>query len=63
MPYSAEKLPDDFARTLFKISSPLPQPFRKAASSLGLNTDEGAHGLTHKFRREVGSFSRFPLLL
>jgi hypothetical protein len=37
-------LPDDFARNLFRISVPLPQAFRKAASNMGLNTVEGARG-------------------
>ena len=37
-------LPDDLARTLFKISSPLPDPFRRAAGEIGLQVSEGSHG-------------------
>jgi hypothetical protein len=43
-PGDESKLPDDFAKTLFKISSPLPEAFRQAASSMGLSTTEGARG-------------------
>jgi hypothetical protein len=43
-PGDESKLPDDFAKTLFKISSPLPEAFRQAASSMGLSTAEGARG-------------------
>jgi hypothetical protein len=43
-PGNDSKLPDDFARKLFRISSPLPEPFRQAASSMGLSTEEGARG-------------------
>jgi hypothetical protein len=38
------KLPDDFARMLFRISSALPQGFRRAASTIGLSVDEAARG-------------------
>lgn len=43
-PSDESRLPDDFARMLFKISTPLPDAFRKAASDIGLNTADGACG-------------------
>jgi hypothetical protein len=43
-PADESKLPDDFARTLFKISTPLPEAFRQAASNMSLSTAEGARG-------------------
>jgi hypothetical protein len=38
------RLPDDFARLLFNISSPLPDPFRRVAGHMGLRLSEGARG-------------------
>lgn len=43
-PAADSQLPDDFARSLFKISSPLPEPFRRAGHELGLNTADGSRG-------------------
>ncbi len=43
-PDSDSQLPDEFARTLFKISSPLPETFLRAARELGLNAKEGSRG-------------------
>jgi hypothetical protein len=37
-------LPDDFARTLFTVSSVLPEPFRRAASDIGIFLRQGARG-------------------
>ncbi len=37
-------LPDDFAKTLFGISSTLPESFRKSAEQTGLKLSEGARG-------------------
>ena len=43
-PTSDTGLPDDFAKTLFGISSRLPESFRKAAEQTGVNVAEGARG-------------------
>lgn len=43
-PGDVSKLPDDFAHTLFKNSTPLPEAFRRAASDIGLTTADGARG-------------------
>ena len=43
-PGNESKLPDEFAKTLFRISSPLPDAFRQAATGMGLNTEEAARG-------------------
>jgi hypothetical protein len=43
-PSDESRLPDDFARTLFRISSPLPDVFCRAASDIGLALTEGARG-------------------
>jgi hypothetical protein len=43
-PSDETKLPDEFARTLFRISTPLPEVFRRAASDIGLITTEGSRG-------------------
>ena len=37
-------LPDQFARTLFGISSTLPGSFQKAAQQMGVQVSEGARG-------------------
>jgi hypothetical protein len=37
-------LPDDFARTLFNISSVLPDGFKKAADQIGVRVSEGSRG-------------------
>jgi len=56
-PGDEAKLPDDFARMLFRISVPLPQAFRKAASGMGINTVEGARGFV--FNGEPVSVAQF----
>lgn len=43
-PGSESGLPDDFARTLFRSSSALPDAFRRAGGDMGLNLDDGARG-------------------
>lgn len=43
-PGDESRLPDDFARMLFKVSTPLPEAFRKAASDIGMSAAEGARG-------------------
>ena len=43
-PADASSLPDDFARTLFSISSCLPESFRKAAQQIGVKVLEGSRG-------------------
>lgn len=43
-PHNESNLPDDFARILFRASSPLPEAFRRAAGDMGLATPEGAKG-------------------
>lgn len=43
-PSDQNSLPDEFARTLFSISSTLPEAFRKAAEQIGVKTSEGSRG-------------------
>jgi len=43
-PSSRDSLPNEFAKTLFDISSPLPPEFRRTASELGRQLDDGARG-------------------
>jgi hypothetical protein len=43
-PSEASSLPDNFAKTLFGISSALPESFRKAAEQTGLRVAEGGRG-------------------
>lgn len=43
-PGDEAKLPDEFAKTLFRISSPLPDAFRQAATGMGLSTEDAARG-------------------
>jgi hypothetical protein len=44
-PSDDSQLPDDFAKMLFNVSSRLPEPFRRAASEIGINMGgEGARG-------------------
>lgn len=43
-PSNSNGLPDDFARTLFEMSSVLPDAFRNAAIQLGVAVDENARG-------------------
>jgi len=41
-PSSADSLPNDYAKTLFNLSSVIPNSFRKTASEIGVNLQEGA---------------------
>jgi hypothetical protein len=43
-PTETSALPDQFARTLFNISSPLPFAFQTAARQLGVAAEDGARG-------------------
>jgi hypothetical protein len=43
-PSHDESLPDDFARMLFKISTPLPPAFQNAAANIGLKTEPTSRG-------------------
>jgi hypothetical protein len=43
-PTDASALPDAFARTLFNVSSPLPENFLAAAEQLGVHAVEGSRG-------------------
>lgn len=43
-PLDAAHLPDGFARTLFNVSSTLPENFLAAAQQLGVNASEGSRG-------------------
>jgi hypothetical protein len=57
--YPAEEtgLPDPFARTLFQISSPLPEPFLAAAQQLGVPAAEGSRGFV--FNADPSSVVQF----
>ncbi|HWS56546.1 MAG TPA: vWA domain-containing protein [Pyrinomonadaceae bacterium] len=50
-------LPDGFARTLFRISSPLPEPFLAAAQQLGVPASEGSRGFV--FNADPSSVVQF----
>lgn len=50
-------LPDNFARTLFAMSSPLPESFRHAAGACGINTDNNARGFV--FNGDAASIVQF----
>lgn len=50
-------LPDGFARTLFGISSPLPEPFLAAAQQLGVPASEGSRGFV--FNADPSSVVQF----
>ena len=43
-PSSGDRLPNDFAKTLFDMSSVLPAEFRRTGAELGRQLDEGARG-------------------
>jgi hypothetical protein len=43
-PSDRQRLPDDFARKLFSMSSELPSVLRRRAAELGLSVQEGARG-------------------
>lgn len=56
-PDSVAGLPDDFARMLFEISSPLPDNLKAAARSEGFNVGENAKGFA--FNAELAGLIRF----
>jgi hypothetical protein len=56
-PSQASVLPDDFAKTLFAMSSALPEPFRRVAKQIGINADEGARGFV--FNGDAASVVQF----
>ncbi|HEV3469034.1 MAG TPA: vWA domain-containing protein [Pyrinomonadaceae bacterium] len=56
-PASEAGLPDGFARTLFRISSPLPEPFLAAAQQLGVPAAEGSRGFV--FNADPSSVVQF----
>jgi hypothetical protein len=56
-PPDESSLPDEFAKLLFNISSPLPQSFRRAAADLGIATTEGSRGFV--FNGDPVSVSEF----
>lgn len=43
-PSDESRLPDDFSKTLFNISSVLPAPFIRAGSEIGISVVEGSRG-------------------
>ncbi|MCA0375529.1 MAG: VWA domain-containing protein [Gemmatimonadetes bacterium] len=43
-PNDESRLPDEYARSLFRCSSRLPESFRQAAVSMGVAVEEGAYG-------------------
>lgn len=43
-PSDPSSLPNDFAKTLFNMSSPMPQEFRNAANAVGISLPEAARG-------------------
>jgi hypothetical protein len=56
-PSQASALPDDLAKTLFAISSALPEQFRRAATQMGINATEGARGFV--FNGDAASVVQF----
>jgi hypothetical protein len=56
-PSSPESLPNDFARTLFEMSSVLPAEFRRSATELGRSLNEGARGFV--FNADAVSLVQF----
>src|SRR5207249_2246864 len=50
-------LPDNFGKTLFAMSSTLPEPFRRAATQIGIHVDEGARGFV--FNGDAASVAQF----
>jgi hypothetical protein len=56
-PSQATVLPDDFAKTLFGISSTLPESFRRAAQQMGIKAEEGARGFV--FNGDAASVVQF----
>ncbi len=43
-PSNDSQLPDEFSKTLFNLSSPLPEAFQRVAGELGIKTEVGARG-------------------
>src|ERR1700754_242700 len=56
-PTDESLLPDGFARTLFRISSPLPSGFLAAAAQLGVHTVDGSKGFV--FNGDPSSIVQF----
>jgi hypothetical protein len=56
-PISGKSLPDGFARTLFQISSPLPENFLAAAAQLGVRAEPGSRGFV--FNADPSSVVQF----
>ena len=56
-PSGDSSLPDDFAKTLFSMSSRLPDSFTKAAVQQGIKADEGARGFV--FNGDAASVVQF----
>ena len=56
-PSQANVLPDNFAKSLFGISSTLPESFLRTAKQLGINAEEGARGFV--FNGDAASVVQF----
>src|SRR5205823_13704781 len=56
-PSDPSNLPNEFARTLFTMSSPLPAQFIKAARETGIPLSEGARGFV--FNADAASLVQF----
>lgn len=56
-PSNDSSLPDNFARMLYSISSPLPSPFLQSAQQVGINVSEGAKGFV--FNGDAASVVQF----
>lgn len=56
-PLDPSALPNDFARTLFHMSSPMPSEFRKRATDAGFNLPDGARGMV--FNADAAALVQF----
>jgi hypothetical protein len=56
-PSNDASLPEQLAKTLFNMSSVLPESFRKAASQIGINAGEGSRGFV--FNGDAASVVQF----
>jgi len=56
-PSSPEALPNEFAKTLFTMSSVIPDPFRRSAAQSAINLNEGARGFV--FNADVAALVQF----
>ena len=56
-PDREEDLPDDFARLLFRMSSPLPPPMQAQARHAGFAVSDGTRGFV--FNADLASVVRF----